>query len=139
MGESAKLPADPRRYRRDKARVEHGFWAKVRRTLGRVPFLEEAVAAYYCAVDRETPMQVKALLMGSLAYFVMPADMIPDFIAWMGFADDATVLAIAIRSVEPHIKPRHRDRARATIGAASGEATGEANGPGAQDGTGRAA
>ena len=47
MGDSSNLPMDPRRYERDKARVEKGFWAKVRRTLGRVPFLEEAVAAYF--------------------------------------------------------------------------------------------
>ena len=72
MADSSNLPIDPRRYQRDKARVEKGFWAKVRRTLGRVPFLEEAVAAYYCAIDRETPVQVKAILMGALAYFVLP-------------------------------------------------------------------
>lgn len=136
MGDSPNLPADLRRYERDKERVETGFWAKVRRTLGQVPFLEEAVAAYYCAVDRETPVQVKAILMGALAYFVMPADMIPDFIAWMGFADDAAVLAMAIRSVEPHIKERHRNQARATI---AGDAAGNPSDPGARDDTGRAA
>lgn len=115
MAEFSNLPIDPRRYQRDKARVEKGFWAKVRRTLGRVPFLEEAVAAYFCAIDRQTPVQVKAILMAALAYFVLPVDTIPDFIAWLGFADDAAVLALAIRSVEPHIKERHRRRARATI------------------------
>ena len=136
MGDSSNLPVDPRRYERDKARVEKGFWTKVRRTLGRVPFLEEAVAAYFCAIDRETPVQVKAVLMGALAYFVLPTDMIPDFIAWLGFVDDAAVLAMAIRSVEPHIKERHRRQARSTI---AGEAAGSPGDPGAQDGTGRAA
>ena len=121
MADPSNMPVDPRRYERDKARVEKGFWAKVRRTLGRVPFLEEAVAAYYCAVDRETPLQVKAILMGALAYFVLPTDMVPDFIAWLGFADDATVLAMAVRSVAPHIKDHHRSRARAAI---AGEADG---------------
>jgi len=136
MDEPANLPVDPRQFERDKARVDTGFWTKVRRTLGRVPFLEQAVAAYYCAVDRETPVQVKAVLMGALAYFVMPADMIPDFIAWMGFADDATVLALAIRSVEPHIKDRHRRQARATL---AGEAGGHPIDPDARDDTGRTA
>ena len=136
MGDSPNLPADPKRYRRDKRRVEKGFWTKVRRTLGQVPFLEEAVAAYYCAVDRDTPVQVKAILMGALAYFVMPADLIPDFIAWMGFADDATVLAIAIRSVEPHIKAHHRRQARVTI---SGGDDAHSSKPGARDDSGRAA
>jgi uncharacterized membrane protein YkvA (DUF1232 family) len=136
MADTPNLPVDPRRYERDKARVEKGFWAKVRRTLGRVPFLEDAVAAYYCAIDRETPIQVKAILMGALAYFVMPADLIPDFIAWLGFADDAAVLALAVRSVEPHIKERHRNRARTTI---AGEAAGTPGAADARDGTDRAA
>jgi len=115
MAESSNLPVDPRRYQRDKARVEKGFWAKVRRSLGRVPFLEDAVAAYFCAIDRQTPVQVKAILMGALAYFVLPADTIPDFIAWLGFADDAAVLALAVRTVEPHIKEHHRRQARTTL------------------------
>lgn len=109
------IPVDAKRYARDKARVEQGFWDKVRRTLGRVPFVEEAVAAYYCALDPKTPFQVKAILLGALAYFVMPADMIPDFIAGLGFTDDAVVLALAIRSVAPAITERHRDKARAAL------------------------
>ena len=136
MANSPNLPVDPRRYERDKARVEKGFWAKVRWTLGRVPFLEEAVAAYYCAIDRETPVQVKAILMGALAYFVLPTDMVPDFIAWLGFLDDAAVLAMAIRSVEPHIKERHRRQAQSTI---AGGTAGRSGNPGARGGTGRVA
>jgi len=112
---------DPERYERDRARVEGGFWDKVRRTVGRVPFVEEAVAAYYCAFDRETPLQVKAILMGALAYFVVPIDMLPDFIVWFGFTDDAAVLAAAIRTVASHIRPSHRLRARQALGTESEE------------------
>ncbi len=106
------VPIDPERYARDKARVEQGFWTRVRRTLGRVPFIEEAVAAYFCALDPETPLQVKAILIGALAYFVVPVDMVPDFIAWLGFTDDAAILAAAIRSIAPAITDDHRARAQ---------------------------
>jgi uncharacterized membrane protein YkvA (DUF1232 family) len=109
------LPIDPKRHERDRARVERGFWDKIRRTLGRVPFVEEAVAAYYCTLDPETPFRVKAILLGALAYFVLPADLIPDFIAGLGFTDDAAVVAAAIRSVAPAITERHRDKARAAL------------------------
>ncbi len=108
-------PYDPARHRRDEARVERGFWAKLRRHGRRVPFLKDALAAYYCARDPETPLQVKAVLMAALAYFVMPADLVPDFIAWFGFTDDATVLLVAIQMISPHIKGHHRDRAQAAI------------------------
>jgi len=113
---------DLRSHARDRGRVERGFWTKVRRTLGRVPFVEEAVAAYFCATDRDTPLQVKAILMGALAYFVVPTDMIPDFIAAFGFTDDAAVFYAALRMVAPHIQDRHRDRARETLDGIEAEA-----------------
>jgi len=109
------VPYDPETYAEDRNRVETGFWAKVRKTLGQVPFVEEAVAAYYCAIDPDTPLQVKAIIMGALAYFVLPIDMIPDFIVTMGFIDDAAVFYAALRVVAPHIKDRHHDKARQTL------------------------
>ena len=57
---------------------ERRFWRKVRRVVARVPFVEDLLAAYYCAVDRNTPTYVRGVLLGAVAYFVLPADMIPD-------------------------------------------------------------
>lgn len=95
--------------------VDRGFWRKVRRTAGRIPFSEDAVAAYYCARDSETPGRVRAVLLAALAYFVTPADLIPDFIAAVGFTDDATVLTAAIATISGYIKPRHVTHARLTL------------------------
>ena len=103
---------DPNQLERDEASVRGGFWRKVRRTIGKVPFLDEALAAYYCAADSQTPAYVKAILFGALAYFVIPTDMIPDFIAGFGYGDDATVLLTAIATVRKHISGAHRDAAQ---------------------------
>jgi uncharacterized membrane protein YkvA (DUF1232 family) len=96
----------------DERVVEDGIWRKVRETLGRIRFTEDVVAAYYCAIDRATPLTVKAILMGALAYFIMPADVIPDFIAGLGYTDDAAVLIAAIKAIRDHLRPEHRDKAR---------------------------
>lgn len=88
------------------------FWAKLRRGLARIPFAEDLVAAYYCALDRDTPGYVRAVLFGAVAYFVLPTDMVPDFLAGLGFTDDASVIAGAIAAVGSHLEPRHRERAR---------------------------
>ncbi len=98
--------------------VEQGFWAKLLRVAGHIPFAEELAAAYFCAVDPGTPARVKGVLVAALAYFVIPADAIPDFIAGLGFTDDAAVLATAIGLVGAHVKPRHRERARKALGIA---------------------
>ena len=95
--------------------VRERFWDKLRKTLGRIPFIEDALAAYYCATDGKTPMFVKAVLMGALAYFIVPTDVIPDFIVGLGYTDDAAVLAAAIGAVRSAMRPEHFDAARAFL------------------------
>ena len=45
---------------RDERTVRRGFWVKVKRFGAGLPFAEDLLAAYYCAFDRDTPLQVKA-------------------------------------------------------------------------------
>jgi uncharacterized membrane protein YkvA (DUF1232 family) len=111
----------PRKFERDRARVNHGFWPKIRRVARRIPFVHELLAAYYATLDPKTPLQVKAVLMGALAYFVLPVDVIPDFIVGFGFTDDATVLYAAIRSVASSIRDEHRQRAKQMLDRALGD------------------
>jgi uncharacterized membrane protein YkvA (DUF1232 family) len=80
-----------------------------------LPFAEDLLAAYYCAFDRATPVQVKAALVGALAYFVLPVDAVPDVLPFVGFTDDAAVLLTALRMVGAHMRPEHRDAARAAL------------------------
>ena len=96
-------------------RVRSGFWPKLAKVLARVPFAEDAVAAFYCATDTHTPMRVKAILFAALGYFVLPVDTIPDFILGVGFTDDLTVLVTALALIRTHMKPEHYDRAHRTV------------------------
>ncbi len=106
---------DAGKLRDDEALVQKSFWDKLRKTLGRIPFMEDALAAYYCAIDKTTPLYVRAVLMGALAYFIVPTDVIPDFIAVFGFTDDASVLAAAMAAVHTALKPEHYDDAKAFL------------------------
>jgi uncharacterized membrane protein YkvA (DUF1232 family) len=98
-----------------RAPSERRFFKKLRRILGEIPFAEDLVAGYYCAMDRNTPAYVRGVLLGAVAYFVLPADMIPDFLAGLGFTDDASVLAAALAAVGGHIQPHHRSQARSRL------------------------
>jgi uncharacterized membrane protein YkvA (DUF1232 family) len=95
--------------------VRDGFWKKLLKKAGRVPFAEELATAYYCLSDPATPPRVRGLLLGALAYFVVPVDAIPDFVAGIGFTDDAAVLAAAIALVSRYILPEHREQARRAL------------------------
>ena len=100
---------------RNETTVRRNFWQKARRTLGRVPFTEDAVAAFYCASDSATPLPIRATLFGALAYFVLPFDAIPDFLLGLGFTDDAAILVAAFTAARMHITDDHRARARAWL------------------------
>lgn len=88
--------------------VRRSFWRKCRRVAARLPFAEDLLAAYYCAFDRATPLHVKAALAATLAYFILPTDLIPDFIPGLGYLDDAASLAATLKLVASHILPSHR-------------------------------
>ena len=106
----------------DEARVRRNFWAKLRSVATRLPFAEDLVAAYYCAFDRDTPVHVKTALIGALAYFVLPFDAVADIMPFLGFADDAAVLATAIRMVAMHMNDTHREAARNALARVRDEA-----------------
>ena len=56
--------------------------------------------------------EISAILIGALAYFVIPFDAVPDVFALLGYADDAAVMLGAIKAVGSHITLGHRDRAK---------------------------
>ncbi|UYN94346.1 MAG: DUF1232 domain-containing protein [Enhydrobacter sp.] len=99
----------------DEQVAREGFWTKARRTVGRVPFTEQAVAAFHCAADSATPLQIRATLWGALAYFVLPIDAIPDMLAGLGYTDDAAIMLAAFTAARTHITAAHLDRARAWL------------------------
>ncbi|MGL4637344.1 MAG: YkvA family protein [Beijerinckiaceae bacterium] len=104
--------ASMRRAARDEAGVISEFWNRIK-TLGRkLPFAESMVAAAYCASDPATPTRVKALIVGALAYFVMPFDGIPDILPMLGFTDDAAVIAATIAAIRAHMSEVHWEKAR---------------------------
>src|SRR5580658_1884509 len=100
---------------REEARVRREFWPKFRRFAAGLPFAEDLLAAYFCAFDRNTPRRVQLVLIGALAYFILPFDFIPDMLPVIGFTDDAAVLATAIRMVAAHIGPTHYEAARRVL------------------------
>jgi len=99
----------------DEQVVREKFLPKLSRVLARVPFAEDLLAAYYCAFDRAMPVKAKGILIGALAYFVLPVDIIPDMLLGLGFTDDLAVLLAAYKVVTTHVTEAHRQRARETL------------------------
>ncbi len=108
-------PGTPDTQQKRAEKVKRGFWQTLKKAVRYLPFGEDVVAAYFCAFDPSTPARVRGILLAALAYFVMPADLIPDFIAIAGFTDDLAVLMAAVSSVRGHLKPEHYEAARRAL------------------------
>jgi uncharacterized membrane protein YkvA (DUF1232 family) len=120
------IAALTRRMTHDEAGLRRKLWRKLLREAASLPFAEEVLTAHYCAFDHKTPVYVKAVLVGAIVYFVVPDHLIPKYVSLVGLADDAAVIALAIKAVSTHIKPEHREAARRTLARMRGEAASRA-------------
>lgn len=111
----ALAPVRGEAFRRREKTVQDRFWTAIRRIAGNTPFLADLLAAYYCVMDPATPARAKGILLAALAYFILPADTIPDIILWFGFTDDIAVLTAAMAAVAAHVTPAHRKAAEQAI------------------------
>lgn len=99
----------------NESEVREKFWRKAKTAARHVPFMEEVVAGYYCAMDKNTPLRAKGILLAALAYFILPVDTIPDVVLGLGFTDDIAVLTAALTAVRAHMTPAHRLAAKESL------------------------
>ena len=62
------------------------------------------------AADPTLPRGVRVRLVLLAGYLVFPLDLVPDFIPVVGYADDAVIVALALRSVTRAAGPEALDR-----------------------------
>jgi len=67
---------------------------------------------FYVLKDENVSREDKALIYGALAYFIVPFDLIPDFIPIVGYSDDLTALYYALRAVWANVTPEMKQRAK---------------------------
>ncbi len=110
------LPGDRSEQESKAQKVRRRFWPTLKRAVRQVPFSRDLVAAYYCAMDPATPLRTRGILLGALAYFVMPFDVLPDVLAMVGFSDDIAVLTAAFAAISGQIKEEHYGKADTALG-----------------------
>ena len=92
--------------------TDSAFWHKVQEFAGKIgrATLTKVMELYHVAMSPDTPMLAKAVALGSLGYFILPLDAIPDYIPVLGWTDDAAAIAAAatalIKNITPAIKAK---------------------------------
>ena len=88
------------------------FWSKVKKILGKVPIVPDAIAMYFCSMDSSTPLSARISAFSALAYFIFPVDVLPDFIPVAGYVDDGAAISAAVSAIAPYITDEHRSKTK---------------------------
>jgi len=101
-------PSEPTNNYSDKS-----FWAKVRKyaKAAGAEVLEKALWLYYAAQKPETPKWAKTIIYGTLGYFILPLDAVPDLTPVVGYVDDLGALLAAVGMVAMFIDAEVRQKA----------------------------
>ena len=97
------------KYKKNEQDVHRGFKKYLIKNVLKITFARDAVIIYCYCMDTEVATSEKALCLAALAYFILPIDAIPDYIPIAGFADDAAMIAGAIKNAS--IEERHKKEA----------------------------
>ena len=92
------------------------FWEKLKR-FGRKAGIKVCYAAlllYYVLKSPMTTSKDRAKIIGALGYFILPIDLIPDFIPVAGYTDDLAALVwgvyCVIKSITPEVKAQAAEK-----------------------------
>ncbi|MEM8723245.1 MAG: YkvA family protein [Cyanobacteria bacterium P01_G01_bin.39] len=89
------------------------FWRKLNENALKAgkDVIEKALTLYYATQSENVPAWAKTLIFSSLAYFVLPTDMIPDVMPFVGYTDDLSVLLSTFLAVEMYVTLEHKEAA----------------------------
>lgn len=96
---------------------ENAFWEKLKK-FGRKAGIKVTYAAlllYFVLKSPSTSSKDRAKILGSLGYFILPIDLIPDFIPVAGYTDDLAALTWGIYCVIKSITPEVKAQAAAKL------------------------
>ena len=106
-----KTPKDVTRYQKHYS--EKGLLEKIGATFKKagLKVIYYVLLLYYVLNDENTPMQHKMIIIGAVGYFILPVDLIPDFIPVAGFTDDAAALLACLKTVSENVTPEIKAKA----------------------------
>lgn len=116
-----KAPKDIEKYQEHYSESKlAGKLSKVARKAGQ-KLVYAALLLYYVLKSPSVTKGDKTAIIGALGYFILPLDLIPDFIPFAGFTDDLSAILLALHAVWKNITPEVKARAAAKASELFGE------------------
>jgi uncharacterized membrane protein YkvA (DUF1232 family) len=93
---------------------DDGLWSKITKhyKVAGEKIIQIAISMYYSLRDDKTPKWAKSIIIGALGYFILPIDIIPDFVPIAGFTDDFATISVALAAIAMYITDEHKEKAK---------------------------
>jgi uncharacterized membrane protein YkvA (DUF1232 family) len=94
--------------------TESGLWKKVKSVAKKagIKTIYMVLLLHYVLKSPDVSLEDKAKIYGALGYFILPIDLIPDFIPVVGYSDDVAALAFALHAVWKNVTPEIKEQAQ---------------------------
>lgn len=104
--------------KKDREFSEPRLWNKLNKVARRVgtKVVYPVVLLYYLLKSQEVPIGAKTMIVGALTYFIMPFDGLPDFIPFLGYTDDLSLLMATVSNMIKYVSPEILELTRNKIG-----------------------
>lgn len=89
------------------------FWDKIKEYAKIVGCegIRTSLRLFYALDNPDMPKHIKGIIWGALGYFILPIDIIPDFIPMVGYTDDIGILAAAVGMASLYITADVKEKA----------------------------
>lgn len=107
-----KVPQNIENYQSEYS--ESGLWSKVKSVAKKagIKTIYMVLLLHYVLKSPNVSIEDKAKIYGALGYFILPIDLIPDFIPIVGYSDDVATLAYALHAVWKNVTPEIKQQAQ---------------------------
>ena len=92
---------------------ESSFWDKIKKFARKagIKLIYLALLLFYTLQSGNLSLTDKAIIYGALGYFILPIDLIPDWIPIIGLSDDFGTLMYAYKRIKENITDEIREKA----------------------------
>ncbi len=112
MAKNVKIPENIESYGKNYS--DDGLWNKLRKVAKKsgIKVVYAVLVLYYALMSPTTSAKDRAIIIGALGYFILPLDLMPDFIPISGYGDDLGALLWAVARVAKNITPAVKQQAK---------------------------
>ena len=73
------------------------------------------IVLYEMMLDKKIPIKTRMLFIAALGYFILPTDLVADFLPVLGYSDDLAFLTYAVASATDYMTPEIKAKAQAKV------------------------